>query len=232
MRKLICVFAVAMLFMGAGLSFGQTINQFPTGISTPKIYDYSTSSGWLDSYYLDIPTLTANDTFAGLTTTQTFTNKTLTVPVIASFYQDAGKTYLLTAPAVTGTLATLAGTEALTNKTLTSPVLNTPSIVITSASHDFNNATGTWTLSATEKTAQILYVYGATADGSLIIGPSEGRIYHVFNGSNIGVATGNITIRKTGGAGVVIATGKAAQVGYFVTSATTDYLRLTADASF
>jgi len=41
----------------------------------------------------------------GLTAEQTLTTKTLTTPVIASFYQDAGKTKLLTAPATTGTIA-------------------------------------------------------------------------------------------------------------------------------
>ena len=61
--------------------------------------------------------------------TETLTNKTLTTPIIASIYQDAGKTKLMTLPnTASDTLVTLAATQTLTNKTLTSPQLNTPSI--------------------------------------------------------------------------------------------------------
>lgn len=57
---------------------------------------------------------------------QTLANKTLTTPVIASLYQDAAKSKLMTVPAVASdTLVTLAANQTLTTKTLTSPVLNT-----------------------------------------------------------------------------------------------------------
>ncbi len=56
----------------------------------------------------------------------TWTNKTLTTPVIASLYQDAGKTKLLKMPSATDTLVGKATTDTLTNKTLTTPVI--PSI--------------------------------------------------------------------------------------------------------
>jgi hypothetical protein len=60
----------------------------------------------------------------GTSDEQTLTNKTLTTPVIASFYQDAGKTKLMTTPnTASDTLAAIAATQTLTNKTLTSPVL-------------------------------------------------------------------------------------------------------------
>lgn len=63
------------------------------------------------------------------TNTKTLTNKTLTAPVIASIYQDAGKTKLMTLPdTASDTLVTLAATQTLTNKTLTSPAINTPTI--------------------------------------------------------------------------------------------------------
>lgn len=53
-----------------------------------------------------------------LTTAQTLTTKTLTTPVIASFYQDAGKTKLMTTPnTASDTLAAIAATQTLTNKT-------------------------------------------------------------------------------------------------------------------
>jgi len=56
--------------------------------------------------------------------TVTMTNKTLTTPIVASLYQDAGKTKLMTVPnTASDTLAAIAATQTLTNKTLTSPVL-------------------------------------------------------------------------------------------------------------
>jgi hypothetical protein len=71
-----------------------------------------------------LPLLSANDEFTFLAHTQTLTNKTLTTPIIASFYQDAGKTKLMTTPnTASDTLAAIAATQTLTNKTLTSPVL-------------------------------------------------------------------------------------------------------------
>jgi hypothetical protein len=67
----------------------------------------------------------------GTTNTQTVTNKTLTTPIIASLYQDAGKTLTVTIPAATDTLVGKATTDELTNKTLTASV-----------------AKGTWTSSS------------------------------------------------------------------------------------
>lgn len=59
-----------------------------------------------------------------LTTAQTLTNKTLTTPVIASFYQDAGKTKLMTTPnTASDTLAAIAATQTLTNKRITKRVV-------------------------------------------------------------------------------------------------------------
>lgn len=50
-----------------------------------------------------------------LTTAQTLTNKTLTTPFIASFYQDAGATKLMTVPAVASdTLAVLGAAQTFT----------------------------------------------------------------------------------------------------------------------
>lgn len=50
------------------------------GTATPQIYGYS--SGTVGTYYLVIPTLSANDTLVGQNTTDTLTNKTLTTPTI------------------------------------------------------------------------------------------------------------------------------------------------------
>ena len=54
---------------------------------------------------------------------QTLTNKTLTTPVVASVYQDAAKTKLLTVPnTASDTLAALAATQTLSNKRITKRV--------------------------------------------------------------------------------------------------------------
>jgi hypothetical protein len=61
-----------------------------------------------------------------LTTAQTLTTKTLTTPVIASFYQDAGKTKLMTTPnTASDTLAAIAATQTLTNKRINPRVVST-----------------------------------------------------------------------------------------------------------
>jgi hypothetical protein len=60
------------------------------------------------------------------TGTTTLTNKTLTTPIIASFYQDAGKTKLMTTPnTASDTLAAIAATQTLTNKRITKRVVTT-----------------------------------------------------------------------------------------------------------
>lgn len=66
----------------------------------------------------------AADTFVMKDTEQTLTLKTLTTPIIASLYQDAGKTKLMTVPnTASDTLAAIAATQTFTNKTLTTPVI-------------------------------------------------------------------------------------------------------------
>ena len=68
---------------------------------------------WSHSAYYPLNAVT-------LSATQTLTNKTLTTPIIASFYQDAGKTKLMTTPnTASDTLATIAATQTLTNKRIT-----------------------------------------------------------------------------------------------------------------
>jgi len=91
----------------------------------------------------------ASDTLVGKATTDELTNKTLTTPVIASFYQDAEKTKLMTVPNVASdTLVGVAAAQTLTNKTLTSPILTTLKIddghehlTITSANQTDSGAT-------------------------------------------------------------------------------------------
>jgi hypothetical protein len=77
-------------------------------------------------------TLPTTGTLATLAGTETFTNKTLTTPIIASIYQDAGKTKLMTLPdTASDTLVALAATQTLTNKTLGSTnIINQATIIV------------------------------------------------------------------------------------------------------
>lgn len=58
-------------------------------------------------------TLPLTGTLTTLDNAEIFTNKTLTTPVIATLYQDAGKTKLITLPAIVGTLETQANKGAI-----------------------------------------------------------------------------------------------------------------------
>ena len=127
MRKKTFFGMLIFLILFVPLLMAQTISHQPYGISTPKWYGYS--SGAPASYYLAAPTLSANDTACGIAATQTLTNKTLTAPtlttpIIASLYQDAAKTKLMTVPdTASDTLCAIAAQQTFTNKTLTTPII-------------------------------------------------------------------------------------------------------------
>lgn len=136
----------------------------------------------------------ATGAIVGTTNTQTLTNKTLTTPIVASLYQDADKTLLVTIPAATDTLVGKATTDTLTNKTFdtagtgnvfkingtaisavtgsgsvvlaTSPSLTTPTLGVATATsiNGITFASGTNTFSATVGTASLDIAAGATAD--------------------------------------------------------------------
>jgi hypothetical protein len=79
-KKTKIIGAILGILSIAAIAWAGTISQQPNGIATPKWYGYS--SGAPASYYLAMPTLSANDTACGIAATQTLTNKTLTAPTI------------------------------------------------------------------------------------------------------------------------------------------------------
>ena len=83
------------------------------------------------------------------TTTQTLTNKTLTLPIIASISNGG----TLTLPTSADTLVGRATTDTLTNKTLTSPIIETSASATYSGTTIANTKVDTTTHSSTSATA-------------------------------------------------------------------------------
>lgn len=83
---LLCVFV--------GFVWAETVSVQPYGIATPKWYGYS--AGVKGTYYLEQPTLTADDQVVVEGVAQTLTNKTLTSPSISN-------------PTITGTITATGG---------------------------------------------------------------------------------------------------------------------------
>jgi hypothetical protein len=200
MKRNLIIGFIAVLVV-AGLVFAQTINKQIYGIATPGLYKYTLSTNTTGAYLLGVPTLSTDDTIVGLATTQTLTNKTLTIPVIASFYQDANKTILITAPSTASvTLASLTGTETLTNKTLTTPIIN-----FGAGTHSYAGGATAWTLSAAE--SSYIYFKLTSANGAVdMVAPnSAGHMILIWN------STGQtVTCKKSGGSGAAVASTKKA----------------------
>lgn len=131
---------------------------------------------------------------------------------------------------VIGTIVLLTATQTLTNKTidsstLNSPVINTPTVsqpdvTYGQASHNYGGGSSDWTLSSGEQKASTLVVTNSSGAANIIAPSVAGKRYTVINDTGY-----NITIKKTGGAGVTIAAGKAAIVEYIGN----DYRRISAD---
>ena len=93
-----------------------------TATSTPAITLSTSVTGVLKGNGTAISAATAGTDYVTPTGTETLTNKTLTLPIIASI----SNTGTLTLPTSTDTLVGRDTTDTLTNKTLTSPPLTTP----------------------------------------------------------------------------------------------------------
>jgi hypothetical protein len=205
------------------------INALSTDLITPKIADGDTGITIASADQTHAaPTATipnigdAADTFVMADTEQTLTLKTLTAPIIATIYQDAGKTKLMTLPNVASdTLAAVAASQTLTNKTLTAPVLTNPATTVTLSPHDYGAAANDWTLSAAELLMPVHKPTNASGAVNAIISHSICRPYIFIN------ATGyTLTVKGSSGTTIAIANNKVATV----MSDGTNVIRITADA--
>jgi hypothetical protein len=105
---------------------GGTINNTPIGATTPSTGAFTTISA-------SVSGTVGGDTITTNTATQTLTNKTLTLPVIASI----SNTGVLTLPTSTDTLVGRATTDTLTNKSMsgsTNTFTNLPNNALTNSS--------------------------------------------------------------------------------------------------
>ena len=128
-------------------------------------------------------TLPTTGTLATLAGSETFTNKTLTSPVISTITN----TGTLTLPTSTDTLVGRATTDTLTNKTLTSPTLTAP-VLGTPSSGTLTNCTG-------------LPVSGITASTSTALGVGSIELGHATDTTIARSSAGVISVE-----GVVVPT--------------------------
>jgi hypothetical protein len=165
-----------------------------------------------------------SDTAVTLTATQTMTNKTLTTPVVATLYQDAGKTKLITFPAASDTMVGKATTDTLTNKTLTSPAINTATMTGTTqtVTADSDGATITFDLTAGP-------IHTVTLGGNRTLALSNSATGKVFilrllqDGTGSRTVTWFSTIKWPGGSAPTLTTtaSKADTFGFICTGSNT-----------
>lgn len=85
-----------------------------------------------------------------------------------------------------------------------------------------------YTLSTAESLCSILIVTGSTSSAAIIAPTiSQTGVSRLYTVRNAGADSKNVTIKKTSGTGVTIATGKTAKVFW----SGSDYVRETADAT-
>lgn len=145
------------------------------GSATTTTHDYKLSG------------VIGSDKATSLTGAETLTNKTLTTPVVASLYQDAGKTKLMTVPnTASDTLTSNAATQTLTNKTITSTTNNV-------AAKSLHSATTVVDVSASAAptNGQVLTATGSTT------ATWQNTSAGAFSGASVTTAGGTITTNTT-----------------------------------
>jgi len=131
-----------------------------------------------------LPLLTGNDEIVFKDHTQTLTNKTLTTPVIASIYQDAGKTKLMSLPDTdSDTLVALAAAQVLTNKTIASHLAYADGrYKVATYTYDVSTASGNQTLTGVGFTPTAAVLLG-TINNSIVasVGFTTGSVGNAIN---------------------------------------------------
>jgi len=160
-------------------------------------------------------TLPTTGTLATLAGTETFTNKTLTTPIISSI----SNTGTLTLPTSTDTLVGRATTDTLTNKTLTNPTVtnyveSVVAIGTVTSSNTLSLTSGTvQTVTLTASTACTFTMPTATAGKSFIL-----IVTQASGGSGTAVFT---SVKFPGGvAPTITATASAVDILTFVANGT------------
>ena len=177
-------------FIGAnGITTSVGNNEIQIAIDGTVLTETSTDTLLNKSINLNVNTITgttadfntalSDDDFATIAGTETFTNKTLTSPIINS---------------PTGDVVTLTGAQTITDKTLTSPIINTPT-------GDVATKDGTQTL--TNKTIDTGSnsitgsLFNVADDSSTTSSIAQGDVLKISGGDGISTTTGGDTITVT-----------------------------------
>jgi len=146
------------------------------------------------------------DKAGSLTGEETQTNKTFTTPVIESFYQDAGKTKLMTVPNTpSDTLVSLNAEQELDKKTLNNPIIKPAAgyAPTTAGQMGFNDTTkqlvygnGTTTITVGQQyRAFSWYLDGTSIDGvggPRFIAPQDMTVTKIYAITTSGTCTATI----------------------------------------
>jgi hypothetical protein len=105
---------------------------------------------------------------------------------MASFYQDAGKTVVITTPAATGTAVTLTGAQTLTVP-LTAPTLNTPTNILSTVDSTCTVADQIYNIGSSAITA----TPGTAATAGVVTAPALTAGDNILAGTLVEVGDGN-----------------------------------------
>lgn len=176
---------------------------------------------------LSVATLSGGATLSGIFTGGTLASPTVTAPTLSGTVTLSSATLSGDSSLVgTFTGGTLAS-QTITGATLTTATVTAPTVTLLDTTYNVSSHVFTtndeWVMSATEAKSILLTI--TSGDSALVIKAPDvsGRLYAVRNATT-GVLTA-VTIKKSGGTGISIASGHTA----LVIHNGSDYIRLTED---